>query len=94
LPFSHRIYAEEEYDTLGNEAIRFLHMVEAAGIIDPVLREIVIERALAADESPLSIEKLRLIVLVILWSQGEDPDTAMLNPAFSDESDRKEHLLH
>lgn len=91
---SQRIYAEQEFAVLGVRAIGFIQALEIAGILDPGLREIVIERALATNESPLPVDKLRLIVLVILWSQGEDPDTTLLNPVFADEDDRKEYLLH
>ena len=94
LPHSQRIYAEQEISVLGAEAVGFVQSLEAAGILDPQLREIVLERAMAADESPLGLDQLRLIVLVVLWSRGIDPDMALLNPVFADESDRREYLLH
>jgi Smg protein len=91
---AHRIYAPQEIFALGSEAIGFIQSLEAAGILDPVLREIVLECSLSACISPMPIEKLRLIVLVILWSQGQDPDTVMLHPAFTDLDVQKEFLLH
>lgn len=94
LQRAQRIYAAQELSALGSRAIGFIQSLESAGILDPALREIVIERALASDESPMPLDKLRLIVLVILWSQGEDPDPTLLNPVFADEEDRKEYLLH
>ena len=89
-----RIYAPEEVSSLGHKAVGFIQSLETAGILDPVLREIVIERSLAADISPMPIEQLRLIVLFILWSQGEDTDIALLHPAFADLDARQEVLLH
>ena len=89
-----RIYAPEETSALGAKAIGFIQTLENAGILDPVLREIVIERSLAAGISPMPIEQLRLVVLFILWSQGEDTDLALLHPAFSDVDARQEVLLH
>ncbi|RJX33047.1 MAG: DUF494 domain-containing protein [Oxalobacter sp.] len=89
-----RIYAPQETALLGHEAIGFIHSLEAAGILDPVLREIVIERSLASGISPMPIEQLRLIVLFILWSQGEDTDITLLHPAFSDIEARQDVLLH
>lgn len=94
LLYSQRIYAEQEISALGAEAIGFIQSLEAAGILSPMLREIILERAMAADESPLGLDQLRLIVLVVLWSRGIDPDTALLNPVFADERDRREYLLH
>lgn len=89
-----RIYAPQEIAILGYTAIGFIQSLETAGILDPVLREIVIERSLAADISPMPIEQLRLIVLFILWSQGEDTDIALLHPAFADIDARQDVLLH
>ena len=92
--FAHRVFVEQELSILGTGAIGFIQSLENAGILDPFLREIVIERSLAANISPMPIDKLRLIVLVILWSRGEDPDTTLFNPVFADPADRNECLLH
>ncbi len=89
-----RIYAPQEISILGHQAVGFIQSLETAGILDPVLREIVIERALAAGISPMSIEQLRLIILFIFWSQGEDTDFAFLHPAFADIDMQQEVLLH
>jgi Smg protein len=89
-----RVYAPLEQAILGPEAIGFILSLETAGILDPVQREIVIERALDSGISPVPVEKLRLVVLFILWSQGEDTDIAMLHPAFTDNEIRDDVLLH
>ncbi len=92
--FSHRIYAEQEQSALGPDAIGFIQSLESAKILDPVQREIVIERSLAASESPMPLDKMRLIVLVILWSQGEEPDALMLDMLFPDNESPEPRLLH
>jgi len=92
--FSQRIFAEQEQSALGSEAIGFIRSLEFAQILDPILREIVIERSLAAKESPLSLETLRLIVLVVLWSQGEDPDEFLLDTLFPNTDNQEPRLLH
>ncbi len=91
---SHRIYAEQEHSALGSDAIGFIQSLEFARVLDPVQREIVIERALAFKESPMPLDKLRLIVLVILWSQGEDPGGLMLDMLFPDTDAPEPALLH
>src|SRR5690606_15646530 len=63
-----RIYADAEYQILGSEAIGFITFLETAGMLSAPLREIVIDRALALDDSPVPLEKLRIIVLMVLWS--------------------------
>ncbi|MFX5530326.1 DUF494 family protein, partial [Acinetobacter baumannii] len=71
--FGTRIYATQESDILGVEAIGFIQFLESAKMLDPIQREIVIERALAAGEAPITLEKLKVIVLMVLWSQGKEP---------------------
>ena len=62
-------------------------------MLDPTQREIVIERALAVNESPLPLEKMRVIVLMILWSQGDEPDAIILDALFPEDNDEAP-LLH
>jgi Smg protein len=79
-----RVFAEIEYERLGVESIGFLSFLESAGVISATLREIVIERALATDETPVPLSKLKIIVLMVLWSQGEEPDTLILDELLED----------
>ena len=88
---SFRIYVDVEYDRLGAECIGFLSFLESAGVLNPLLREVVIERALATDETPVSLESLRVIVLMVFWSQGEEPDALILEELLEDGSPRVMH---
>ena len=88
---SFRIYADIEYERLGAESIGFLSFLEAAGILNPLLREIVIERALATAETPVSLEALKVIVLMVFWSQGEEPDALILEELLEDGAPRQMH---
>jgi Smg protein len=89
-----RIYVDQEMDVLGIEAAGFVQFLEAAGMLNPAQREIVIGRALAAGESPVSLEKLKVIVLMVLWSQGKEPDCLMFDELFFDEDEEGPRLLH
>jgi len=89
-----RIYAVQEFEALGTPAIGFIHFLESAKLIDPVQREIVVERALAAGESPISLDKLKVIVLMVLWSQGQEPDRLIFDELFVDEEDTEPRMLH
>jgi len=91
--FGTRIYVAQEFDAIGTPAIGFIQFLETAKLIDPVQREIVIERALAAGESPISLEKLKVIVLMVLWSQGKEPDGLIFDELF-DEDDGTPRMLH
>ena len=88
---SFRIYVDAEYERLSAECIGFLSFLESAGVLNPLLREVVIERALATDETPVSLESLRVIVLMVFWSQGEEPDALILEELLEDGAPRQMH---
>ncbi|AMP07393.1 DUF494 family protein [Collimonas pratensis] len=93
--FGIRIYAQQEIDVLGIAAIGFIQFLESAKMLNPVQREIVIERALTVSETPVPLDKLKVIVLMVLWSQGKEPDGLMFDELFLDEDDEPEpRLLH
>src|SRR5690606_13708162 len=88
---SSRVYAFVEYQRLGAEAIGFLMFLESAGVLSAPLREIVIERAWALPDSPVSIDKLKIIVLMVLWSQETQIDNLILEELLADGSARQVH---
>lgn len=91
-PEAVRIYAEREYELLGKDSIGFLSFLESAGVLNPLVREIVIERALATGETPVPLEQLKIIVLMVLWSQGEEPDVLVLDELIDDDDEPR--LMH
>jgi Smg protein len=92
--FGFRVYAEREFETLGTPAIGFIQFLESAEVVNALQREIVIERACAASESPISLDKLKVIVLMVLWSQGKEPDGLMFDELFTDDDDVSTPLYH
>ena len=64
-----RAYAPKELAKLDTECRGLLIHFEQAGILVPHTREHVIERALAATGDALTIEQLKLIVLMVLWNE-------------------------
>ena len=47
------------------------------------------------NESPMSLDTLKVIVLMVLWSQGKEPDSLMFDELFVDEDDEPQaKLLH
>ena len=73
-----RIYAEVEHQQLGSEVIGFISFLETTDVLPPPLREIVIERALACKDTPVSLERVKVIALMVLWSQEADIDYLIL----------------
>lgn len=89
-----RIYVDREYDLLGTAAIGFIQFLESAKVINALQREIVIERAMAAAETQLSLDKLKVIVLMVLWSQGKEPDGLMFDELFLDDDEEQTRQPH
>jgi len=54
-------------------------------------RELAMERALALNENPVSIEAMKVIVLMVLWSQEAEVDTLILEELLDDGSPRTIH---
>ena len=61
------------------------------GQLTPTQREIVIERALAVEDTPMPLDKIKVIVLMVLWSQQADIDVLLLEELLHDGSERDLH---
>lgn len=66
---STRVYAPQELARLDTQCRGLLASLEAAGILSPGQREIVIDRLLALDTEELDIEQVKWVVLMVLSSQ-------------------------
>lgn len=86
-----RLYAPQEQEQLGVECIAFISFLESASVLTPALREFVIDRAWAVGSGPLSLDDLKIIVLMVFWSLGEEPDALILDELFVAPEDR---LIH
>jgi Smg protein len=74
---SFRAYAPRELAKLDASCRGFLMTLEHSGILSAETRELVIERALAASGQALSLEHLKLVVLMVMWNQ-EMPTSRLL----------------
>jgi Smg protein len=88
---SFRVFSGVEIDRLGHDAIAFLTFLQGAGQLSAEQREIVIDRALAIEETPVTLVKLKVIVLMVLWSQSADVDVLLLEELLDDGEDRPLH---
>ena len=88
---SMRVYSPAEQEHLGEASIGFISFLESAGVLPGAMREMVIDRANAIPGNPLDLEDLKIIVLMVFWSLGEEPGTLILDELFVDEEDR---LIH
>jgi Smg protein len=65
--------------------------LESAGVLPPHMREIVMDRAMAAPGDPLDLDDLKIIVLMVYWSVGEEPDALVLDELCEDAHYRVAH---
>lgn len=73
-----RLYCGAELAKLPAQCRGFLCFLEGAEAIDPVLREMIIERAMVLREAVVSLDKLKIIVLMVLWRRHRSLDTLMM----------------
>jgi Smg protein len=79
-----RIYSVAEQDHLGAECLGFVNFLESAGVLSAHMREIVIDRAMAVPGQPVSLDDLKIIVLMVYWSVGLEPDALVLDELCDD----------
>ena len=90
-PNSMRIYSIAEQDRLGPECLGFISFLESSGVLPATMREIVLDRAMASSADTLCLEDLKIIVLMVYWSFGQEPDALVLDELCDDASDRIAH---
>jgi Smg protein len=83
-----RFYTDPELITLTAEARGFLLFLESAGVISLLQRELIIERVVALDEPAVELDKVKLIVLMVLWNQNETVDSLVLEELISPNQER------
>lgn len=67
-----RCYSDTERTRIDEEGRGFITFLEASAILNPIQRECVIDRVLALGEREVSLEQIKWIVLMVLWSHGQD----------------------
>ncbi|MEO1766528.1 DUF494 family protein [Thiobacter aerophilum] len=67
-----RLYGAPEQVRLDAQSRGLLAFLEGSGVLTPLERECVIDRALALDETEVTVDQVKWIVLMVLWSRGRD----------------------
>lgn len=86
-----RIYSVAEQTHLGAQSLGFVCFLETSGVLPPHMREIVMDRAMAAPGDPVSLDDLKIIILMVYWSFGEEPDALVLDELCDDTEGRLAH---
>jgi Smg protein len=82
-----RIYCDHECRKLDVDARGLLLFLEQNGILDPVSRELAIDRLLAIDQPQVSVDEVKWVVLLVLMNRPghEDAFTQMEDMVYNDE---------
>ena len=88
---SHRAFVGQELSKLSTDSRGFLVFLESAGILTPVLRETIIERAMALEGDSVGIDKFKVIALMVLWTRRGSVDTLILDELLPDGEKRQVH---
>lgn len=90
-PGSMRVYSTAEQEHLGAECLGFISFLESSRVLASGMREIVIERAMATPGDPLALDELKIIVLMVHWSTGIEPDALVLDELCESREGRTAH---
>lgn len=82
-----RVYDEDEASHLTVESRGFLSFLEQEGAIDPSLRELIIERALALPGDTVGVDRLKVIVLTVIWRRQHAIDALILEELLTEDDD-------
>jgi len=88
---SMRVFSVAEQNRLGAQCLGFIRFLEGSAVLPAHMREIVVDRAMDCDSDELSLEDLKIIVLMVYWSFGEEPDALVLDELCDDARDRLAH---
>lgn len=73
-----RCFADVERQRISLDGLRFISFWEQSKMISPIEREMIIDRAVAFEREGLSLDKVKLIALMVLWNQHEDLDPMII----------------
>lgn len=73
-----RCFAQLELERIGFEGRQFLMFTVQQNMISAIEREIIIDRAVALQQKELGLDKLKLIMLMVLWNRHQDVDPLLI----------------
>lgn len=86
-----RAHTHAEVRKLSTESRGFIAFLESAGVLTAPLRELIIDRAMALSDDTVELDKLKVIVLMVLWARRGDVDTLVLEELLPEGGPRHIH---
>ena len=81
----------EDYAGLAAEARGFLAFLESARVLSPLVRELIIERAMAVESESVGLDKFKIIALIVLWTHKGNVDALILDELLPEGEKRQMH---
>ena len=73
-----RVFADLEMQRISPEALSFIAFWEQNKVITPVEREMILDRAVALESEGLSLDRVKLISLIVLWNLRNELDPLLV----------------
>ena len=86
-----RCHAALEIRRISAEGLYFISFWEQNGIITPVEREMILDRAVALGRENLPLDKVKLITLMVLWNQHEEMDPLVIEELLTSDVEEYPH---
>ena len=77
-PYAMRHYSFEELERINVQGRGLLLYLEQIGILDPITREVVLDRLMALDQRELDVGRIKWVVLIALFNQPEKKNALSL----------------
>lgn len=88
---SFRAHSQEEISKLSAASRGFVVFLESARVLTPGLRETILERAMALEDEVVSLDKLKVIALMVLWTHRGNVETLVLEELLPEGGPRNIH---
>ncbi len=80
-----RVLTDAELKKISTESLSFILFLQQANVINDVVRDFMIDRAMALKQEQINIEEMRWITMITLWNKGRQKDylfveDALFNP--------------
>ena len=86
-----RVFTQAEHACLGRDGWGLLTFLVSVGALPWHRLELVMDRVMATPGADLSVDDLKLIVLMVFWSLGEEPDALVLDELCDNPAERVAH---
>ena len=90
-PNAMRVFTQPELACLGCDGWGLLTFLVSVGALPWHRLELVMDRVMATPAAELSVDDLKLIVLMVFWSLDEEPDALVLDELCDNTADRVGH---